>query len=324
MIFTRYLYIKEEVEKALFISLLKRNREQAIFWFNELKESGIDYKDNDAFEQMYYDIYFTSNETETETESSLYSLSLFENLINIGAPCNLDIYNLRTAKRNELDKFEEESQYEDFSFWLREKKYSQLANYLLHDCDEIILPYIHKVISKYFNITLANLNKNKRIYYLGVILKQGSKCKESHCISQCKEIKKEDKEVRRPWQILSRECKYGIDEYNCLGLFELERNTISREELLNRYHHQWLYYASFSLLWKNRIEKYNGTINHETKQVIFSEEVEGEGEGGVEVGDSDFEKFYNLFNLEPDEQKIEVQNKSIGIISNPSLSYITQ
>ena len=36
MIFTRYLYIKEEVESALLISLLKRDANSARFWSKEL------------------------------------------------------------------------------------------------------------------------------------------------------------------------------------------------------------------------------------------------------------------------------------------------
>jgi len=297
MIFTRYLYIKEEVEKALLISLLKQNKEQSLFWFNELVESGFDLEE--MCEELYFDIYFTNNHNPSFLLSSSFT-SIVENLIITDAKCNLDIYILRTAKRNELDIFNEDTQYEDFSIWLKERNYKKIANYLLYDCDEIILPYIYKLISKH---TLQSICKNKRIYYLGIILSReiiSSPVSSSPSPSKSN-IKLQIKEYVKPWQILATECKYSIDEYKYLGLFELERHTMSHEELINRYHNHWLYYASFSLLWKNRIEKYNGIICHQTKQVIFNKEEE----------DSDF---YNLFNLEPDEQKREIQDKNIGII----------
>ena len=84
MIFTRYLYIKEEVEKALLISLLKQNKEQSLFWFNELVESGFDLEE--MCEELYFDIYFTNNHNPSFLLSSSFT-SIVENLIINDAKC---------------------------------------------------------------------------------------------------------------------------------------------------------------------------------------------------------------------------------------------
>jgi hypothetical protein len=62
---------------------------------------------------------------------------------------------------------------------------------------------------------------------------------------------------------------------------------------------EWLFYAAGSPLWKTRIQKYDGIVDYEEKRVRFSDE--------------DLEEaFYNLYNLEPDEQPKLVINRWLG------------
>jgi len=61
----------------------------------------------------------------------------------------------------------------------------------------------------------------------------------------------------------------------------------------------WLVYASRSPVWKSRIEKYGGIVDYSEKTVTFSDE-------NLE------EAFYNLYNLEPDEQPLIVQKRWFG------------
>ena len=65
------------------------------------------------------------------------------------------------------------------------------------------------------------------------------------------------------------------------------------------YLEHWLYYASFSPIWMNRLIEYDAMIDHETKSVSFQDEDKEE-------------LFYSLYNYEPDEQSREIQEKSIG------------
>ena len=63
-----------------------------------------------------------------------------------------------------------------------------------------------------------------------------------------------------------------------------------------------IYHASFSPLWKARILKHNGRIDEKIKKIIFEED---------EDSDDNEQSFYNEFGYEPDEHKIETQNKTI-------------
>ena len=106
------------------------------------------------------------------------------------------------------------------------------------------------------------------------------------------------------YKILPLATVYYIDKYNYLSLFHLQREKLDIKIV---YREQWLYYASFSPLWKERIVKHNGFIDETNKKIIFAEK---------ENSDDNEEAFYNEFGYEPDEQKIETQNKIIQEIKS--------
>jgi hypothetical protein len=87
---------------------------------------------------------------------------------------------------------------------------------------------------------------------------------------------------------------YAIDSDNYLSLFDLKRET---QDIKTAYYHDWLYCASFSPLWKSRILKCNGVIDTKNKKVEFD--------------DDDIDEFYDNYGYEPDEQTMEVENKTI-------------
>ena len=100
------------------------------------------------------------------------------------------------------------------------------------------------------------------------------------------------------YRILEIACICGIDDLKHLSLFKLKRNKYN---LKDRYWYNWLYYASFSPLWSQKIKQYGGNIVHTNKSILFDD-------------DDLMEEFYSLYGLEPDEQKECVQNKSITAI----------
>lgn len=331
MIFTRYLYIKEEVESALLISLLKRDINSARFWSEELAGES-----EDTLLEIYFNFYFTNN---------FGVLTDLNDLLSTKYEYNLDIYLLRKYVEelepiNNLDiDVEEDEKYEkedpkNFPIWLKERNYKQLARYILRDCEEVILPYILKHIGtniKEFNSIIKmignkdRVKKYNRIIYLCFTLKyllgQEKREKEKKEEKELKEsisITIKELEVVEPyfdvdvsedrgWQKLSLVQRYSIDKYDYLCIFSQIRKQITREELLDRYRNHWLYYASFSLLWKERIEKYKGIISLEKHSVTFAEETDADEEL--------LQEFYGLYGLEPDEQSVLVQNKSIPILS---------
>jgi hypothetical protein len=104
------------------------------------------------------------------------------------------------------------------------------------------------------------------------------------------------------YKILPVVTKHAINTENMLGLFTLSRDIHTYEDLQKMYHYHWLYYARNTPIWEKRIQEFDGQSNDEKKDIDFDdEELE--------------EEFYNQFSYEPDEQKIEVQQRNIGTIS---------
>jgi hypothetical protein len=95
------------------------------------------------------------------------------------------------------------------------------------------------------------------------------------------------------YKILPLAAIYSINSTQKLGVFS-HLNLDLRKAYLD----DWLYYASKSPIWLDRILRYGGKVNNITIQVEFSNE--------------DLEEdFYNNYGYEPDEQSREVQEKSI-------------
>jgi hypothetical protein len=104
-----------------------------------------------------------------------------------------------------------------------------------------------------------------------------------------------------PYKILPKVTQYGIDSESMLSLFELTRDKTN--DLRRVFHYHWLYYAANTPIWANRIEEFEGTVNHGTKDIDFED-------------DDDLDEFYDHFGYSPDEQKLDQQNKNIGPIKN--------
>ena len=101
------------------------------------------------------------------------------------------------------------------------------------------------------------------------------------------------------YKILPLATVHYIDKDNYLSLFKLKRDTI---DIKNAYNYQWLYHASYSPLWKERIDKFHGYVDEINKTVVFNE---------IEDSDDNLQAFYDEFGYEPDEQKTDIQIRSI-------------
>lgn len=88
-------------------------------------------------------------------------------------------------------------------------------------------------------------------------------------------------------------CKYPVRN-ECNQIFKSNISDI-REKIRDN----WLFYVCQNPLWSDILHKYNGFINYDDNKIEFNNE---ESE----------EIFYEKWNLEPDEQSLEVQNKIIG------------
>ena len=92
------------------------------------------------------------------------------------------------------------------------------------------------------------------------------------------------------WKYLAAVCKYAVlprkEQEN-----DMERLAVFRE--------RWLYHASFSPIWRERILAHSGKVDEKACKVTFSGE--------------DEDAFYEKYGFEPDEQTLELQKKCMGI-----------
>jgi len=106
--------------------------------------------------------------------------------------------------------------------------------------------------------------------------------------------------------VLNTACKYATRK-DAMDLFQCSHRDIPRSELVSLHHQKWLYYASYSPIWKKRIEDKNGVIDHEDCCVYFRDD---------EDEDEDEEdEFYAEYGYEPDEQLFEIQSRFMHNIS---------
>lgn len=102
-----------------------------------------------------------------------------------------------------------------------------------------------------------------------------------------------DDKVRRH-RLLQHAVKYPIHKK-----FNTILCTVTYENPLEAFRVKWLYYASFSPVWRERITQYNGTIDYQNEIIHFDNE-------------DDEEEFRCKWDYEPDEVSATVTQNCIG------------
>ena len=112
---------------------------------------------------------------------------------------------------------------------------------------------------------------------------------------------------KKHYHILNSVCIYNSTKCNDPSMRTLVCDHFACDPILTRREigeifrsNAWLYYASFTPIWKERIDEYNGYVNESSHRVLFeTEEIESE--------------FYLKYGYEPDEQPQQVFDYCIGI-----------
>jgi len=347
LVFTQYLYIKEEVRIALLVSILNKS-DDAIFWAYELYYSGFKYELLNLIWKIYYDFFATLNpayeayllkkhkellldadETQDQIISSIIQDLLFR-------PFNSDIFILR----NLCDNFEIDIIYHhtseiithttelttNLTQWVANNDFRSIAQWILNlNKDRISVVDIYNICLGIFDGQIKiNKNKlakdfgsamkvniNKNVILLAKIITLFSKKADlKNGRSVYINVEPEDiipyesiigSDDIKHYRILEKAYMCGIDDFKHLSLFKLTRNKYNLKE---EYWYRWEYHASFSPLWSKRIRQFKGYPDYIKQKVIFQEEPD----------DDLMQEFYGLYGLEPDEQRSDIQNKSIKSI----------
>jgi hypothetical protein len=333
IVFTRYLYIKDEVKIALLISILNKSYD-AVFWAYELLYSGFKYELFASIWKIYYDFFAILNPSfssylmkkQTEyfsTKEDRFISAIIQDLII--RPFNTDIFMMRQI----CELFESENVIIDqfdktMDNWFKNEDYRSIASCILNNKYELsdldVYKYVlnwfkltnqSRLIKDYLNATTSSHNSvsNKIILLAHIMLivsksKKLIKGKNFYMIVEPEDVIQyetiESSDHLESYRILRNGCICGIDDQKYLNLFKLERHKVTN--LSDIYNDKWLYHASFSPTWFDRIKLYKGYIDYEHKQVKF-------------ISDDCEEDFYSRYGYEPDEQPLNIKNKSISNIN---------
>jgi hypothetical protein len=108
--------------------------------------------------------------------------------------------------------------------------------------------------------------------------------------------------VDRPWMYLRTACKYAIRK-EANDIFKYVK--VSKSDLIDH----WLYYCKETPFWVDKIIECDGEIDDDNKKICFANE-------DLE------ENFYDAWNIEPDEQPLEIVERCIGKSDVVQLSLI--
>jgi hypothetical protein len=121
-------------------------------------------------------------------------------------------------------------------------------------------------------------------------------------------IYKDDTLKRPARKILAQACLYSTCK-NMAILFQANYVSLDFAQM-SEYHrmdHHWLYFASFSPVWKRRILEFKGIIDDTTSRVDFPDE-------------ESLEAFFEEFGYEPDEQAHDVSGKIMHMQHNQQMT----
>lgn len=232
-VLTRYLYIKEDAMVSLLTAILKKDKEQALFWIYELYFSGFK-------EEMFE-----------------FLLAVYRDMFSVKNP--------------RLGKFLQQH----YDEWTKDPE----------DASKI-------------GTIVYNLVDHKREFYFETFFygekpaPSGTKDHKFYRIMSPNDVKPYEtihvENESRPRLILPNACKYSAVK-NASKIFNCLHKDADLAEIRKALYYNWLFYASYSPVWIERIHAFEGTVDYEKKKVVFEDE------------DME-EEFYDNFGYEPDEQ----------------------
>ena len=337
VVLTRYLYFLDECFYSLMIALInKESFEEVVFWAGEIYYSGFQEKLWNHLWKIYYDFYAIKfpkyekkinklSKNKDTIESFIYVLNLL-----YYSSINYDVFTLRMSHfklpvhiyigrhPNWLKQLKLKKKEKLLIRSIHDKKWGNIKYYLkffeddLNRCYDIIKLYFRKIHN--YPLKAKNLNdinyadkkhiimalichlliNEENIQHKTIFRKLDKSIVDS-------EINFNGEEISPLYKTLVYKRKYAVSQF--IGAFKLKRDSIPNIDYKDILRLYWDYFAYNSPLWKARIKAQNG------KPIDFSNKYCLEFSS-----DDDEETFYELYNYEPDEQTLDVQEKSIGII----------
>jgi hypothetical protein len=337
----------DEVKVALLCAILEKREDAALFWAYELYYSGYEKETMDMLWQVYHDFYYTLNPSfqryfvkkvkEHLTDSNpRILLAIIGNLVI--RPFNTDVFVLRNPTTIVDKRDDDDDNEDDFQCALMSSNLNKVARYIMEvhpaRLDNTFVAVIQYFIEK--GISQLDEKKNMHQWKKDAVLFSVDPAITllaftTQCFSQLAGLKQGNKlyvnishhddtkyttvtstqSGIRSENILSHVYKYRIDESSLFRLFHFNREENLDMPPEKAYRLHWEYYASFSPVWRKRMEAASSRVDHDLKKVIFLDEDKED-------------VFYEEYGYEPDEQTRETQCCSLGVITKASVSSSVQ
>lgn len=329
LIFTKYLYNKDEVELTLMECILKNdNFEEVYYWTRELYDSNNPEEIWQLLYKIYYDFYFLTNQKFENKMNNCYLK--WKKKHNIGYLIYI-VYNLcRQNKNIDVNIFIYRTYFSsvikyiiqniNLSTYSGNTRYEKLLNYAIKNKNNEFIAYYLKKCHKLKNIETfltenfsIDVNKNEhysnKFHLLLCSCLNFPKTNKKFIYKKVPDdayndvvniISKNKSDVH--WKVLREKRLYKISE--TIGCFKLVR---SNYKLNKEFWYNWEYHAYNSTIWKDRFDKYKIKLEAKKKLLTF-------------LNDDEMEDFYSKWGYEPDEQPKEVQEKSIKYINSNNIN----
>lgn len=276
IIMTRYLYDYTHVKQSLIWALLDRQRDESLFWTYELYFSGFCEETFQLLWETYVNLY-----QELNPDLAPILLHLYRQSENDETMIGSWVLHLLEAPIS-------------LTYNMREKRNIHLSSPKLSQTNDII-PSV-KCISD----TEIDLYRTVTVEKCGF---SAWKILRTTCRFMLRSEKISDDES----DILQNPVYESTSYVTSQGRTMHRKRRVQPSIDISRFD-SWEYYASFSPIWLERIQEFNGYVCHETQQILFDD-------------DDDLEDFHEKYGLEPDEQPRHVQESILPPCSYRFISW---
>ena len=349
LVFTRYLYVKDEVRISLLVSLLNKS-DDAIFWAYELYYSGFKNELFNLLWKIYYDFFATQNPTfeayflkkhkewlnsNSENTSQSVKDKIVSSIIQdlLFRPFNSDVFFLRNICEqfeieivycNNINKITNiKETYDNFKNWIDANDYRSIAQWLLNlNKDTIKLGDIYEICLDIFEIN-DKLTKTKLSKEFISVLKLNVN-NNIILLAKIMTLFSRKEQIKTGKSIyISVESEDIIPYETIIGSNELYNYNVLDKSCICGIDD--LKHLSLFKLKRNKYNlneaywykwEYHASFapiwSHRIKQFGgYPDHMKQKVIFKEEPNDDLMQEFYELYGFEPDEQTLETQNKNI-------------
>ena len=326
---SKHLYIVDDIKWSFIDAIIRKRIEEALFWIVEYYTSGYKEETWQLLWIVYDCFYYTRNMYYAEKMKKLYEKWRKENSLNVIISIVYKFYKINKYDFTIFNIVNKTCKYKRVEGIVNDKLRNELRMHKSNLFNKLILSlqaghfrnvwfFVNYNLEKSLKVIQAFYRANINLKYtkvhdikmqiMGYVYIQNMKTvkkKKQFKIRVPQKLKLYVEELLKPYCgnprfMLKQRRLYEIP--NNIGCFYLERNNYNMEEIRENYFYNWEYSANKSNYWKSIFEHWSIEFDDNNQPIFINDDIE--------------EKFYEKYNLEPDEQSNETHNKSIKYIDS--------